>query len=484
MPTGVLAAANFTAASIALLVAGGAFALLFAIVFGVRWAASFPDLPAAGPETSELGPEPPAIANLLVNRCNVTSSAAAATLIDLAARRHLELFEVGPGHFVVRLRSAADDPLTGYEEQVLALVREKATGGSAPLEAIELDESQAESWRERFGKSVVADAKARGLLRGRWTRVDWIVFGVLTAAVLAAVAGGLFLARVEDKGKGSNDGFDRETWFVIALVAWPLVMFLLRKLRSIRYSRDGEVAAARWLGVKRFLQHDPLFGDTPPAGVAIWDRLLAYGAGLGVAHGAVAAIPLEEEDPDVAWSRTGGNWHQVHVEYPTLFGYGERPQSVLLNGVLRSVFWGAIAFVVLPTVADVVWNVGSDAFDTLDDAAMLGIVTLFVAIFGGMGAYLLVRLADGLIRTYRGLLDLRARVTVEGDVVKHHTTATARWFAVDPGEVDEVKACHPGDDGTLPARGATVRIVLTPNLRHVVSVEVLSPQRTGVAGHQ
>ena len=57
--------------------------------------------------------------------------------------------------------------------------------------------------------------------------------------------------------------------------------------------------------MKRFLQHDPQFGDTPPAGVAIWDRLLAYGAGLGVAHGAVAAIPLEEEDPEVAWSRVG-----------------------------------------------------------------------------------------------------------------------------------------------------------------------------------
>ena len=88
-----------------------------------------------------------------------------------------------------------------------------------------------------------------------------------------------------------------------------------------------------------------------------------------------------------------------------------------------------------------------------------------------MGVYLLVRLADGLIRTYRGLADLRARVTVVGDVVKHHTTDEARWFAVDPGDVDEVKACHPGDDGKIPARGTTVRMVLTPNLRHVVSVE-------------
>ena len=86
----------------------------------------------------------------------------------------------------------------------MALVREQATGGSAPLEAIQLDESQAASWRDRFAKKVVADAKSRGLLRGRWTRIDWVVFGVLTAVVLAAVAGGLFLAHVEDKGEGEQ----------------------------------------------------------------------------------------------------------------------------------------------------------------------------------------------------------------------------------------------------------------------------------------
>ena len=58
----------------------------------------------------------------------------------------------------------------------------------------------------------------------------------------------------------------------------------------------------------------------------------------------------------------------------------------------------------MPIVADAVWSVGSDALDTLSDAATLGIVALFVVIFGGIGVYLLVRLADGLIRTYRGLL--------------------------------------------------------------------------------
>ena len=214
--THLLATADFTPAAVTLLVASAGVAIVWAIAFAIRFATSFPALARPGPETSDLGPdpEPPAIANLLVNRCNVTSAAAAATLIDLAARRHLELSEVGPERFVVRLRNERDEPLTAYEEQVIALVRERATGGSAPLEAIELDESQASGWRERFAKSVVADAKARGLLRGRWTRADWIGFGLLAAVVLLLLAAGLYVANVHESAKGdSSKSFERQDWF-------------------------------------------------------------------------------------------------------------------------------------------------------------------------------------------------------------------------------------------------------------------------------
>jgi Predicted membrane protein (DUF2207) C-terminal domain len=459
-------------------VLAGGFALAFAVYFVVRWAASFPDLPAPGPETSDLGPEPPAIANLLVNRCHVTSAAAAATLVDLAARRHLELQELDATHFVVRIVTGPAEQLTDYEDQVMSLVRQKATGGSAPLEAIELDESDAASWRSRFARHVVDDARKRGLLRGRWTRTDWIVFGVLTAAVLLAIAGGLFLAHVEETSKTKGDKrFDRDSWFLVALVGWFIVMAALRRLRSIRYSAAGEAATARWLGVKRYLVHDASFGDTPPAGVAIWNRLLAYGAAIGAAHGAVAAIPLEEEDPDVAWSRVGGNWHQVHVEYPTRFGYGERPMDVFLNGALRVVLWGACAFVILPIVVNLVWDAASDGLETASDGATFGFVAGFVLAFLAVAVFLLVHLADAAIRTYRGLADLRHTVTVDGQVVKHHSTEGMRWFAVDPGRVDEVKACRPGDDGAYPPRGANVQLVLTPHLHHVVSVHVVEPDR-------
>ena len=474
-----VASAHFGAGAIALLVAGGVLAVITIVVFLTRWFVSLPDLPAPGPETSELGSESPALANLLVNRCGVTTAAAAATLLDLAARHHVSLFEAGPGNTIVQLRSAkgvdGDGPLTDYEEQVLDLVREKATGGSAPLDAIDLAPSDAERWRKSFAKKVVDDAARQGLVRKRWNRNDAVVIGVLASLALGMVALGLFVARVESNP--DDNGISRDDWFWIGGVVWLALMAGLRALRAIRYSPAGEEAAARWLGVKRFLGRQGGFGDAPPAAVAIWNRLLAYGAAIGVARGALDGIALEVEDPDVAWSRYDGRWRQVRVEYPTRFGYGERPWIVLGGGLVRLAFWGAIGFVVLPVVLGFVWDVLAEALDGdgLGGAFAAFVVTLAVG-FGFVGAYLLVRIGDGALRTYRGLADLHATEVVTGQVVKHHDTEHHSWFAVDPGGVDEVRAyyCDAASGGTRPPRGATVRVTITPNLHHVVGVEPFS----------
>jgi len=470
-----VASAQFDAGAVALLAAGIAVAVVAIVVFLARWFASMPDLPAAGPETSDLGPESPALANLLVNRCAVTTAAAAATLLDLAARHHVSLFEAGPGNTIVQVRSGDGEALTDYEEQVLDLVRAKATGGSAPLEAIELDAGDAERWRKSFAKKVVDEATRQGLVRKRWNRNDAVVLGVLASLSLGLVALGLFVARVESNP--DDNGISRDDWFWIGAVVWFGLMAGLRALRAIRYSPAGETAAARWLGVKRFLGHQDGFGDAPPASVAIWNRLLAYGAGIGVARGALDGIALEVEDADVAWSRYDGQWRQVRVEYPTRFGYGQRPLLVLGGGLVRLAFWGALGFVVLPVVIDFLWEVLSEALDGGDLGGALAALVIFFAIgFGLVGAYLVVRIADGALRTYRGLLDLRATETITGQVVKHHDTEGHSWFAVDPGGVDEVRAYYweAGSGASRPARGSTVRVVVTPHLRHVVSVEPVS----------
>src|SRR5262249_15185741 len=198
---------------------------------------------------------------------------------------------------------------------------------------------------------VVAEANRRGLVRQRWNRSDAVVIGTLASLALGMVALGLYLADVESN-PGEN-GISRGDWFWIAAIAWLALMAGLRGLRALRHSAAGDAAAARWLGVKRYLGHQDGFGDAPPASVAIWNRLLAYGAAIGVARGALNGIGLEVEDPDVAWSRYDGHWRQVRVDYPARFGYGERPWIVFAGGVLRLAFWGAIGFVALPIVIDV-----------------------------------------------------------------------------------------------------------------------------------
>ena len=149
---------------------------------------------------------------------------------------------------------------------------------------------------------------------------------------------------------------------------------------------------------------------------------------------------------------------------------------MLGGGLVRLAFWGAIGFVVLPVVVDLLWDVLSEALDGDGlGGAFAGVVVTLAIVFGLVGAYLVVRIAEGAIRTFRGLADLRATETVTGEVVKHHDTEQHAWFAVDPGGVDEVRAYYwaSGAGGTRPPRGANVRVVLTPHLHHLVSVEVL-----------
>ena len=74
------------------------------------------------------------------------------------------------------------------------------------------------------------------------------------------------------------------------------------KLGGQRDTPRGPGRGRRLAGRGRMLGEQPTFAEQPPAGVAIWDRHIAYGAALGVSHGAVAALPLGAESEHEAWS--------------------------------------------------------------------------------------------------------------------------------------------------------------------------------------
>ena len=91
-----------------------------------------PDNPPVGPHTLDLGPEPPAVANYLVNGLRVSAEAVPATVLDLAARGVLEIEERGPGAYYVRIREVGDEVLTPYELRVLLHLEGLARDGVVP----------------------------------------------------------------------------------------------------------------------------------------------------------------------------------------------------------------------------------------------------------------------------------------------------------------------------------------------------------------
>ena len=125
----------------------------------------------------------------------------------------------------------------------------------------------------------------------------------------------------------------------------------------------------------------------------------------------------------------------------------------------------------LPIVVDIVWSSGSDVLDDDPGGIVFVVGLVFGLVFVVVGAVLVVapRRRPGPARARcprrprrdrsghrRGREAPRRPPTVA-------TEQTFRWFAVDPGDVDEVDRGPAGRRRRLPAaRGSTVRVVVTP----------------------
>ena len=112
-------------------------------------------------ETSEIGPETPAIASLLTNGFVVTPNAAVATLFDLAARGWIRV--IGADDEVIVLtdgHGAQGDVLTAYEQQILNHLHRLTAGtvngvSGAGIEVAGLRLPR--RWWRRFSSAVAAD---------------------------------------------------------------------------------------------------------------------------------------------------------------------------------------------------------------------------------------------------------------------------------------------------------------------------------------
>jgi hypothetical protein len=390
------------------LVAGGAIvgSLLWLAAAAFAYALRTPPRPETGLQTLTLGPEPPAVANFLVNGFHVTDVAAAATLLDLAARELLEVEQRGPDVYFVRVRPIEDAALTAYERRVLAVVERRSREHAVPVEALTTGpELASKEWRRVFAAEVVADAQARGLSRDA---LDSHAFGILvgTFAIPAAciwAVWGIAAALVAVAGAAG-------------LLGW------LYTRHPQRETGAGLEAASRWLGVRAELAMNPVFDTHSPLTVVLWDRLLAYGAALGVARGASGPLPLQSESDSVEWSNQGGRWREITISYPKLWppGWGAEPSSALAVGVVAAAaagYW--------------LYHSGVDQVE----AGPAGLLALLAA-----GIAVVVGVAVALVAAS----DWATAVEVTGPILRLRKVGgkdkTRYFVAVDDGESTAIKA--------------------------------------------
>src|SRR5581483_1602534 len=362
---------------------------------------------------------------------------------------------VGPEQYAVRVPNRPPAELAPYEAQVYEHVRGLASGGVVPCEALTTGpEDESTKWWKQFRKAVSADARQRGLSRNRWAPAHLVTLGIVAAAP-AGLSAAAFAA-LPSSSKDDNSG----GWIFAGLVVWAVLMAVPRHLRAERDTPAGLATAGKWFGLRTQLAGDDNFAQQPPTAIAIWDRLLSYGAAMGVAPGAVRPLPMGAESETQAWTAYGGRWRLVRVHYPSRVppGWGRSAPSAIGLGLL----W------VVPAVFL--------AYVTRD---LRGIVYLAIVAVG------LLAFAYGASLLWSGVSDIGRRRTVEGQVLRRKEivsnsnsgkSTTAVLLAVYGGNGNEVRAlrCTPQVASGVRA-GELVRATVSPHLAHVYVVERLAP---------
>ena len=167
----------------------------WAVIYWIARLATRPANVTAAEASMELpGQESPAVVSLLVNRWRITVDAAESTLLDLAARGHLELRQASadPRDTTVHPTGRARDDLNGYERHVLARVIERAVNGVVPLTALAFaDARRAATWSGALRSAVIADARRLGLIRRRFPKSLVTALSVLGGVAALGVTAGV-----------------------------------------------------------------------------------------------------------------------------------------------------------------------------------------------------------------------------------------------------------------------------------------------------
>lgn len=453
-----------------------AFAAVFTVGYAVAAVRTRPARVQPDPATPDLGEEPPAVVNLLANRWRLTCDAAESTLLDLAARRFIELRQLGddPYDTTIHLPADLDRRPTGslrpYERRVLHRIRKLAVGGVVPVTALTFrNDEDAKRWQKHFRREVIDDARRLGLSRRRFSTS--VVSTLTTLAFVTAAGVAVILFRVLSRSEDADPP--------AALGIGVAVFVGLSGLVNRAGERDtpaGRRAAARWLAVRDWLRGHEEFAALPPAAVAVWDRYLPYGAALGVTHTASAVLDLGLGDRRLLWSSYGDRWRRVRVRYPRVWRrYGLSVPRLLLRA-------GAALVVGLVLVLVHRTPVHFAESESLSAETVERMRT----VQWGLLAAGAVLLAYGLYVAVRSLVDLATTRVVTGEVLwvelwrsrpgdrNRPPQPWLDYLAVDDGTSDRTTAWGlPRALGVSCRDGDRVRLTVRPWSRRVVELALL-----------
>jgi hypothetical protein len=473
--------------------AAGIVALVFAVLAGLALVALLRSRRlssiAPGGASIELRPESPAVVDLLTGGFEVDDDSVPATVVHLAARRWFTIEDYGPDTIIrTRTLRPTNDSLQPYERRVLDHIEHHAIDTVVPTRVLTIGpEGVSDRWFRGFAKEVTHHAQRLGLCVDRWS---WGHRGLAWLLVAFALVPAWIIA---DNSETTDDSAEWVTLGNIALgaafvvaVALGILAWRTTRLGAQRDTPAGAAAASHWLGVRDFYRNTGEFTDKSAASVAIWDQHLAYATAMGLAQKVQRQIPFETEHDRHAWSRATGQWRRVKVSYHTMRpGWGRHPAWMAVTGLFLCAVWSVVAYGAI-WVANFSWRDDVDEYYTLtarqERWISLGATT--AAVFALACAALMV------MRFVFGCADLFRTRAVEGELVRRRERgggddSTPTYHLA----VDTATATNRVDDTILAyrvrselyhqtAQGSRVRLVVTPLLGYVKSVETLVPAPT------
>ncbi len=212
---------------------------------------------------------PAVVALVMANGHDIGDEAVAATVVDLAVRRAIELWGVTSTDWVIEPGSGPAAEVSAGEAELIAALRAAADGeGRVTGPPLPIGRGH---WWKALRRDVVRRARAAGLVR---RRVPSGLFGASVVA-LGATTAPLWLTT---PARGAVGGIA-----VAVLCALP-------RLGGFTLTPAGHRVRAEWEAYARHIRAHESLEDVGAPGVAIWGPHLAYAAAMGVADATIDGL--------------------------------------------------------------------------------------------------------------------------------------------------------------------------------------------------